>query len=213
MRQPFEILRFLRRGSCELWWLFEQLRHRAYADSRTFVARSRSDISPDERRAKRLLERRLALRRMLRRVPYWGLGHIRLGLTELDIAAGSDAPADPRTRAAIRLSAEAAVALSGRVERLGRLVLESKFLFARDAFLERDYERGLQLLTEILEPRHAVHLSGAVNTSALEYSGLALMALGRHSEAAEAFQRIAPRCRSKEVQAAMSYVQRPAELL
>ena len=203
------LLGFLARSRVEAQWIyfliFEQLRERI---TQTRARATGESVSPIAARRVLLEARALRLRELLRDVPFWLSGQLRLGLVTTEQELLADAGRSPRGLQTIRLQCEAAEALltSQGHTQPGRHLAESRYLRAMHAFLKREFPEALIVFKELLTPKLEVQLSAEIYFSALEHAGAAAMALGDKQTAFGFFSRIPDPRRSGETVAALSFL-------
>ncbi len=148
------------------------------------------------------------LRLLLRDVPFWIGGQLRLGLVAAEQELLADAGRNPRGLQTIRLQYEAAELLLARHGALtpGRHLAECAYLRAIHSFLKREFADALSAFKELLTPALQVQLSANEYFAALEHAGAAAMAVGDKKSAFGFFSRIPDPQRSGETVAALSFL-------
>ncbi len=166
---------FVEKYLCEARWGLRLARARLSRLRLIPRADTHMQTSPAFQERQEILERQAILREILRDVPYWALGHVRLGVTELELLRYDDVPLSPRARATVRDSAEAAERLTGGAGRAG---LEAEFLRASLDFLNRDFTAAAGKFARLLEPANSVQLHERVYRMAAENAAACGQVLG-----------------------------------
>lgn len=162
----------------------------------------------------RLANRRIRLRNMLSRTPWWVRGHIDLGFTELSLQQFVEGKKDLRALQAIRISARAALELAGKREGRHPLKkeLEALFLLALCDFYVKRFAEALELFREIVKfPDRQAVLSEEIDCLASEYAGYAAMTLQLSDEALKYLNQIPHGKRSAAVNEALTLLETAAE--
>ena len=183
-----------------------------YLAFRYFLFRVGSQFS---RSNESMYQERRFLRKMLRWYPPWIRGHLRLGQVELAIESASATTRNRRAIGAIRVSATVALRLvrdgSHAVSTRESVRLECVFLLAAAHFLAREFEQALRLFREVLAEEHAKHVTHSLGLSAMEYAGIASMAVGKGQDAFRYFSRIPENERSTEVRSGLAHLARSVD--
>lgn len=203
------ILESIARGRVEFQWLVVLLREGLELQLRRFRDRATGEsVSPIETRRVVLEARAAKLRNLLREVPFWISGHLRLGLVCAEQELLSDTGRSPRGLQTIRLQHQAAETLLTREEALkpGRHLAECHYLRAVHAFLRREFAEALREFDTLLTPGLEIQLSANEYFSALEHAGASALAIGERQRAFDFFSRIPDPKRSGETVAALSFL-------
>ena len=205
----FELLRSVARGRVECQWLLSLLRERLVSFSNQLRDRATGESASPVALRRLLLEARAArLRMLLRDVPFWISGQLRLGLVCAEQELLADTGRSPRGLQTIRLQQQAAEMLLKQKGELtpGRHAAECRYLTAIHAFLKREFVEALREFRVLLTPELEIQLSADEYFSALEHAGASALAVGDKQGAFEFFSRIPDPKRSGETVAALSFL-------
>jgi len=156
------------------------------------------------------LKKRALLREILRDVPFWAEGHMRLGMLEVLLEEGAEEARDPRAVAAIRVSAKALLQLANGEElsepQQKSLRLQASYLLGMSHFLFREFEKAADFFYEVLDPTNVDFVSSSLGLNAMEKAGSVALALGEEEQALKYFEALPQSQRNAEIDSALSYL-------